>query len=85
MHDRHSLMMAKNFVATAASGAVFGVDFVVEVAASEELAAQTGFEGETGDEAVEEAVFAAAAAVQIMSTPPASPTACPFIKHFDMH
>lgn len=80
-------MMVKNFVATAAGGAVFGVDFVVEVAASEELAGQTDFEGETGGEAVEVAVFAVAvaAAVQITSTPLASPTACPFSKHFDTH
>lgn len=78
-------MMVKNFVATAAGGAVFGVDFVVEVAASAELAGQTDFEGETGGEAVEVAVFAVAAAVQITSTPLASPTACPFSKHFDTH
>lgn len=67
------MMMVKNFVATAAGGAVFGVDFVVEVAASAELAGQTDFEGETGGEAVEVAVFAVAAAVQITSTPLASP------------
>lgn len=78
-------MMVKNFVATAAGGAVFGVDFVVEVAASEELAGQTDFEGETGGEAVEVAVFAVAVAVQITSTPLASPTTCPFSKHFDTH